>query len=177
MIGDSIVAWNKGRIESELAWCCRATVVGRTGARSDEMVPAAELVGAADPEVAIINLGTNDALQTVDPAATRAAALDLIAAFRGTSCVYLVNVSTSMAAMPGGGLDTARIDATAAEINDIYAELAAADVHVDVIDWNAMLIDAAAEGISLSTDTVHPNGEGLDVLTAAYRDATRRCPG
>mgnify|MGYP000844150917 CR=1 FL=1 len=61
-----------------------------------------------------------------------------------------------------------------AAINSAIREIAARRLDTDVIDWNQIVIDHAADNI-MSEDTVHPNAAGVALLADAYLTAIRRC--
>src|SRR4051794_5044106 len=65
IIGDSITDLSQSALHGALDPRYDVELVGKFGARADEVVPEAKVIAASHPREAIINLGTNDALQRV----------------------------------------------------------------------------------------------------------------
>lgn len=177
VLGDSIVAWNSERIESDLSDCCRTEVSGVGGARIDEMLSHAADLALTDPHVAIVDLGTNDALQSTDPDVTRVALTQLVDTFGSARCTYLVNVTTSLEPSIDTPSTAERVSDAATSVNEALAEVASERFRVEVIDWDGAVRAAEARGVALTIDSVHPNDAGIAELTDLFRTAVRRCPG
>ena len=168
VLGDSITALSNDTLHATLDGHYTISVIGKFGARTDEALDEATLLARADPEQAIINLGTNDAIQDV-PAERTGANLDkLVATFRGATCIGLVTIDEQMTAF---GVSHR---ASAAAVNAQIRRIADAVDTVSVIDWTQLV--AGHGGVAaMTTDGVHPNPTGMQVLADAYLDALNDC--
>lgn len=166
VVGDSITFGAEAALHAALDDRVDLHVEGVVGATTAQMLPAARQLSSLDPDVVVINLGTNDATTRGSSPATEddlRAHLDL---FPDASCRYLVTL-TEEPTMPGYAETTAD---TNARIRDLDEALDA----TDVIDWQAALAgdDAAGspDGPYLS-DAVHPTPVGQAVLVGMIADA------
>src|SRR4051794_31314102 len=71
LIGDSITDMSRAPLEHALS-DHHVEIVGKFGARSDQVIDDVKVIAASKPGAAIINIGTNDALQQVPATQTRA---------------------------------------------------------------------------------------------------------
>lgn len=138
------------------------------GLRIDQEIASASEEATKDPDQVIINLGTNNVLQGHDPVASAQDLTTIVDEFDDVPCVHLVTINERMNRL---GQDTS---AAAASLNAQIRSLAETRPNVDLIDWNQIALDRAAEGL-MDPDTVHPNSAGIAVLTEAYLAAIRSC--
>jgi hypothetical protein len=171
LIGDSITAMSATALHRRLDGDWSVTIDGRPGFRIDQQLDAARRIAARAPEQVVINLGTNDVNQGVDLAASAAAMEQMVSLFGSARCIHLVTVNESMLA---GNLEARR---GAETLNAAYRAIAEQDPRVRIIDW-AAIVDgwqARHPGESITTDTVHPTDEGIDLLVTAYGEALASC--
>ncbi|MFN8050512.1 MAG: SGNH/GDSL hydrolase family protein [Acidimicrobiales bacterium] len=138
------------------------------GLRIDEELDPAAKVAGSDPDQVVVNLGTNNVLQRHDTTASIEDLKALVDTFTDVRCVHLVTINEQINRL---GED---FHSEAAAINSAIREIAARRLDTDVIDWNQIVIDHAADNI-MSEDTVHPNAAGVALLADAYLTAIRRC--
>lgn len=138
LMGDSILAGSEPFVSSALGeWSTRIdAVVGRPSAAGVAMAAESALL---PPDVAVVELGTNDA----DPVAFRAHADGILASFAGVPFVLWVNVHSPAEAAP--------------DVNREIRLAAASVPNAAIANWNA-----AAPAADLSADGVHlsPGHEG-----------------
>ena len=82
LIGDSITDLSREPLTQALGEDRVVEIVGKFGARSDQVIEDVKVIAASEPAAAIINIGTNDALQQV-PAAQTAANIQQVLDLRG----------------------------------------------------------------------------------------------
>lgn len=171
LIGDSITAMSATALHRRLDDDWSVTVDGRPGYRIDQQLDAARRIAPRAPEQVVINLGTNDVNQGVDLAASAAAMEEMVSLFGSARCIHLVTVNESMLA---GDLEVRR---GAETLNAAYRAIADRDPRVRIIDWAGMVDQWQARhpGRSITTDTVHPTDEGIDLLVTAYEEALDAC--
>lgn len=138
------------------------------GLRIDQEIASASAVARRDPDHVIINLGTNNVLQGHDLIASAMDLTTIVDEFDRVPCVHLVTINQQMQRL---GQDTS---AAATALNEHIRSLAATRPNVELIDWNQIVVDHAADGI-MDPDTVHPNSVGVAMLTDAYVRAMRSC--
>ena len=185
-VGDSITNQASTALHTEFDGTYAVSVKGRSGYRVAEMQPYATdyadgPTGGGIPQRAVINLGTNDTLQsnagsspTIDIAASAGQLETLIDTFQpATSCIVAVTVNT-MAGL--GDPDTATV------INDRVADLAAASGgRIQIADWNAAIVAHQAEPHdsnwhAWTSDTIHPDATyGRPALISLIHDALDNC--
>jgi hypothetical protein len=172
LIGDSITANLAPDARDELGDDWALTVDGKPGFLAAQQIAAAENAARFPFRQAVVNLGTNDAMTSDhDLDETIDALGQIVDALHGFDCVHVVTVSESMTNGTGDAGRRAR------RINDGLRALAASRRNVDVIDWASIVRDQQRDrGESLTTDTVHPNEAGNELLADAYSDALDACP-
>ncbi len=164
VVGDSITVLIEDRLSSGAynQWDVAATI----GATVEQMRPGAKELVSGQHDEAIINLGTNDALEGVPRRTTIANLEAMIDSFSGVDCIHLVTVGTEL---PASGVNA---PAAAAEINDWLRRTADERDNVAIIDWQA---EIAAEGGLLRPDRIHPTERGRTRLVEMMRDAVGSC--
>ena len=158
MLGDSITFESETELRAALE---SATVVdltafvGRPGKTFAELLADAARIAADDPDVVVINLGTNDALKTVPVEETRLA-LDALYAAIPDAPIVAVAVTTRFSDSP--------FDIRAQAINDrLRAGCRDHARPVVVVAWDEIV--AADE--ALLSDGLHPTPRGRARLAAA----------
>ncbi len=173
LLGDSITVVSNDQIKEALGRAYTPDIAAVLGITAGEMIPAAQKAAQRNPEQVVIELGSNDVLKK-DPLDQAAQHLrDLVAQFPKAKCVHLVTINSHMTdagkpVAPRAGL-----------LNAAIVQIKASDTRIDLIDWNAAVSDAmAAHGgkETLTSDTVHPNGDGAKVLATLIRAGLDRCP-
>lgn len=104
------------------------------------------------PDLAIVELGANDALRGIDPALTRSNLEAIISYFQGLDVTVLL---AGMRAPPNMGPDYAT------EFDSLYPALAE---QFDVALYPFFLEGVAADPDLNLADGIHPNNEGVDVI-------------
>jgi lysophospholipase L1-like esterase len=145
---------------------------GITGEELAARVGEATTMAAGKPNQAIVNLGTNDALQHIPIDQSTAALEQILGLFHTAKCVHLVTINTHM--RPPNG-DVTRPWALA--LNKLIRKEAADKGNVDVIDWDSINAAAVtkAHPDGLTFDGIHPTPSGQRQLIAAYHDAIEHC--
>jgi lysophospholipase L1-like esterase len=170
VLGDSITALGDPVLHETLA-TYDLNIAGKFGDTIEGRMAAAQLGAASKPRQAIINLGTNDVLDGVAPATSAAAIDQMVAMFADARCVHVATINRNLD--QHGNRPVAAIDALNAAIE------ALPDQHdnVDVIRWDEIQADAAADGnpAALTIDGVHPDDAGQQALVDAYADALDGC--
>ena len=159
IVGDSVTRLAREEIDEALVDEFRVDIQVRDGKRIDEMLPVLhhQLSGpTGPPEVVIVNLGTNDAVQGYDgwPAGFD----EVVAATQSVTCVLLVTIAESTNAYGKDG--------TAAAINDRIRATASEHANVHVVDWNEVV---ATRGLEVSLEGIHPTPLGEQIIADLYR--------
>lgn len=168
LLGDSLTVLVSDDVKKAAPAGTDLEVSAEWGKRIDEEIDAARQLGGDDPRQVIVNLGTNNVLQRYDVTASASDLTTLLDAFDGSSCIHLVTVNEHINRM---GEDFA---AGAVALNQEIRTIAQRRTNVDVIDWNQIVVDHAADGI-MSDDSVHPNAAGVALLAEAYAAAIDDC--
>ena len=171
LVGDSITWLSAQAFSASLQSEYRLSIDGRPGLRADEMVgPLRDGIAADGPDRVVVNLGTNDVIQSW-PIEKTMDAFDEMAYLLGRRCVRVVTINEHMHAPEPG------ISARAAALNVRLREWAAQHGY-GVIDWNRTVEEHAATNDGrepLLSDSVHPTAYGSGVLTDLYRDGLATC--
>jgi lysophospholipase L1-like esterase len=165
-VGDSITVQVQDQLTSgdESRWDVAATI----GATAEQMRPGAAELAAGGHDQAVINLGTNDALEGVPRNTTVANLEAMLDGFSGVDCTHLVTVSTEL---PESGTDA---PAAAAAINEWLRRTADERDGVEIIDWQAEVAAPGGDEL-LRPDRIHPNEQGRERLVEMMRDAVGAC--
>lgn len=170
LIGDSITDLSRDPLTNALGNDHEVEIVGKFGARSDQVIEDVKVIAASNPAEAIINIGTNDALQQVPAAQTAANIQQILDLLGNVDCRYLVQINTGITDKATGG---AR-EAEATAVNDQLAELAERNDGVKVIDWNSTIADNGGNA-AITYDTVHLSDKGIVLMADAYKEALADC--
>lgn len=168
LIGDSITDLSQAPLHTALDPTYHVELIGKFGARADEVLPEVKVIAASKPAQAIINIGTNDAIQRVPAAQTRASINEMVAELADADCVFLVEINETITAKGAPRVTEARA------INDQLREIAKSVGNVRMIEWNKDLADNGGGGV-ITYDTVHLSTKGLVVLADSYRRALDSC--
>ena len=170
VIGDSITEMSQPTLRTAIRPEWDPTIVGRSGYRVGELQADAEDVVEAQPEQAIVNLGTNDVLQGYPLDASMEDYRRLLDTFAGARCIHVVTVNEAIVSADGA--------AERAEAFNERLRVLAEERDLEVIDWSGAVRRAVAEGEpdgAVLSDTVHPTRVGQRLLGDLYADALARC--
>jgi lysophospholipase L1-like esterase len=132
------------------------------GARVDELFDEADEFAATDPDVMVLEMGTNDAAQP-EVWSHEGIFWNLLAMhdrFRAAQCTVFVTVDEGF-----GDLGTFL---RARRVNDVIAWLDANQANVRTVDWNGALRHLGRD--QLLSDDVHPNATGSALLAQMIAD-------
>lgn len=170
IVGDSItglIADDYADSDAPFDLTLRAT----NGYTTAEMLPQAREVADRAYEQAIINLGTNDAMKAEPIEETTAALAEMLALFDETSCIHLTTLNEGAVGFGDGTLGQ-RMSA----VNEHLRALADEHDRIDLIDWNAALVEhEQSSDEPLLDDSVHPNEAGQRLLTELSVAALDSC--
>jgi lysophospholipase L1-like esterase len=169
IVGDSITAGAAGTLHDALDDDTDLHVRGTSGALTSQMLDDSAELAEREPDVVVVNLGTNDATTPGSSDVTEAALRDHLDLFEAASCRYLVTITEEP--------DLAGYAETAAATNRRIRALAEEVDRVEVIDWQATLAAERAEDPPegpLLSDDIHPTPRGNDVLVATIAEAVAR---
>jgi lysophospholipase L1-like esterase len=172
LIGDSITANLESTARGRLGGDYALSVDGRPGFLADQQLPTAVNTARFPFDQVVINLGTNDVMNSDhDLEETTASLGQITGAVAVIRCAHLVTVSEEMVN------DTGDAGPRARRLNDAIRAIAAEHPNVRVIDWATIERDYEREhGETITTDTVHPNDVGNRVLADAYGASLATCP-
>lgn len=168
LLGDSLTVLVADEVTQSAKPDHTVDVSATWGLRIDEELDPAAKIASEDPAQVIINLGTNNILQHHDTTASAEDLSTMLDLLDGIRCVHVVTINEHINRL-GENLGPA-----AAALNAQIRQLAARRLNVHVIDWNKIVTENLGNNI-LDPDTVHPNPEGVRLLTRAYLDAISSC--
>jgi hypothetical protein len=163
VVGDSITVLVRDDLRRELSPRYRADVRAQNGKRIDEMLVPLRGALQAKPRDAVVNLGTNDALQAVTHPSWHAGFSSMVRALEPVKCAVLVNIST---ALPHGP----RTNKVAGDINAAIGRAVAEHPNMHVIDWDARVRGAGGAAL-VEEDRIHPSARGQVALATEIRQA------
>jgi lysophospholipase L1-like esterase len=158
VLGDSITDHSRSELHEALTGHA-VRISGWVGSTVGLNRQYIDALGDDQPDVVVVNLGTNDAWQHV-PVTASVADLDALLERFGDSCKVLVTVTT----LGEQGYDRA----IAAAFNDAIADRA--DV---VVEWNDVVVN---EPQLLDPDGIHPTIAGRQRLAELVATAVDECP-
>ncbi len=168
VVGDSITLVSAPAIDEALGDEHRVEIRAWLGMTADGMLPAVEELAKFNPQVAVVNLGTNDVLKELPLDVT----IDRLGLYvdrfvdGGADCVLIVNMNTTMLA---GGVTP--VEERAVQLNGQIVDLASRRPGVVVVDWDAAVRTTEQSGRpSLVPDSVHPSLEGGEELARILRE-------
>jgi hypothetical protein len=172
VVGDSTTALAQPAIASALAPRYDPGYVFRISIRTDQILGLVAIAvhDSGPPWGAVVNLGTNDAVQGRSVAQATGAYGQLLALLEPAHCVVLTTV--------GSNADLRGHSTVAAALNrQIAAEAAADPARFRVVDWNAFLagLDPATRRTYLRPDGIHETDLGATWLASADRAALDDC--
>lgn len=171
VIGDSITAQGKDVIVDRLGPRYDLSVDGKSGYRADQQVATAHQLATRGFDQVVIELGTNDVFQGVDPEVTGESLHQIVEAFGSARCIHIVDVNESM---PSEDHD---LPARAERLNAVIRRIADGDPRIGVVGWAGIVrgYDGSRHGEPIAADGVHPGAAGQDLLVGAYLDALEAC--
>jgi hypothetical protein len=163
VIGDSITRITDPYIHDVLDPDYSVSVRGIDGATTEAMQPYADAysVGLAGgrPDVVVINLGTNDSWNNLEPMSTALQLLAMDAKFR-KACTVLVTLNTHTF--------SSAMNWYHAQLNEGIRQ------HSHVVDWDALV---ATSSVPITYDGVHPTEHGGALFAQAIRAQVDGCLG
>ncbi len=162
IVGDDVVASAAMQIHGILDPGHQVRIVAVGNATAANLTPNAASLGATHPAVAVIEVGTNDAIRGIAAAATISAIDAARDSFAAPTCRALVSVNEHVTKV---GFDAAAAHQT---------NLAIAARGDEVVDWNS----AIASDVGLYTtapDHLVPTDAGKALLAELIAQATARC--
>jgi lysophospholipase L1-like esterase len=169
LLGDSITYGLEPTARDRLGDRYALAVDGIPGVVASQQVEAANSASRFAFDQAVINLGTNDVSDPDQDLNETAAALEqIVTTLDAIDCVHLVTINESMLTNGSSG-------PRAQQLNQIIRDLAERHENTDVVDWAAIVRDSEDERESITTDTVHPNERGNELLADAYGEALDAC--
>jgi lysophospholipase L1-like esterase/plastocyanin len=177
LIGDSITEGGTSVYQAGLEPTERLNLLGRSGYTSHQMRWWVDQIGMSAPDVAIVNLGTNDAwLWGYDHSEAV-----LATASAPRSCTYVVTINSSP--IPPADWGAAYYGRVGTINASLRAAPSAPGATVGVIDWDQYVIDNQVNGAHLqlvnpgtaaAPDGIHPTALGREHLSALYVQASAR---
>ena len=168
LVGDSITSLATAALHSRLDPTYQVDVMGKFGARTDQTMNEVNVIASTMPAQAVINLGTNDVLQRDGADQSIAILEEIVKLFASADCIHLVTINEGLT--QGGETRTPEAQA----LNERIRQLADRTDHVDIIDWNRIVVDHGGPA-AVTTDSVHPNDAGQALLVDAYASALADC--
>lgn len=168
VVGDSVTYLSRDPLEESFTWARRVEVRGRSGFRTDQLVPTAEEVVDAGPAVLVLLTGYNDVLQEADPEAGLGQMVDVA---RRAPCTVWMEIPRK------GVYDPARAEFYNARLAELTRPVST--IHVSPLWRDAV---DATEGPDphvdlVTSDRVHPTDTGSRTLARLMDEAVRDlCP-
>jgi lysophospholipase L1-like esterase len=144
-------------------------IVGKFGARSDQVLQDVKVIAASHPAAAIINIGTNDAIQQVPPEQFATNVQRILDELEDVPCRYLVAINDGITDKATGASRAPQARALNAQLDSLGDKNG-----VKVIDWNQTIAANGGDG-AVTFDTVHLNTKGVVLLAHTYQDALAKC--
>jgi lysophospholipase L1-like esterase len=163
VVGDSITVLVRDDLQRELSPRYRTDVQAQNGMRIDEMLVPLQEALQAKPRDAVVNLGTNDALQGGSHPGWHSGFSSMIRDLEPVQCAVLVNIST---ALPNGP----QTNKVAADINAAIGREVAEHPNMHMLDWDAQVRGAGGAAL-IDDDRIHPSAKGQVALATGVRHA------
>ena len=182
VVGDSITALTKPKFLYYFKPAYRISVHGWSGATISEQQPTAVDYQARTPKpnIAVINLGSNDAqtLPRISMATARARIDTMLNTFSTASCLVLTTINANT--LKADGTANTEFNNWANDFNFwVLFDLQNKNPKVRLVQWNNVVKDYYAAGSprgQLTTDTLHPTDVGQDILAQHTISTVRSCP-
>lgn len=169
VLGDSITDQGQRGLNEELGPLYALSIEGQDNFRLDEQIPAAERWATRPFQQVVINLGTNDSVQGWPSDQSVASLERLVSLYPNARCIHLTTVNERVRGRSAEG------PARAAAINAAITSMAQSDPRIRVVDWNALVGHSVATNVELTTDGVHPNEPGQQMLIKGYENSLAKC--
>lgn len=171
VVGDSITVVSSDQIRDALP---RYSVQTRAviGAPVGAMLEAGRELGGLHPELAVINLGSNDTRLSTPFATSTEQLQEMLSYFGDADCIVMVGLNTHM---KFGDVDA---NTHARAINAMIFGLASKDSRIRIADWNAAIerdMETHGGKSTFTDDTVHPNAAGAKAIASLISETTERC--
>lgn len=179
MIGDSLTVQAAPGLHQRLDQRFRVTINAFQGFTIGNQLPAARVLGSERPDIAVINLGTNDAWKAL-PIEQSVRNYEAMVAEFPAGCLVIVTVIDSTAGLDPK--DPYHAD-LAAQLNQRLREIAAVRGAV-IVDWASAVAgheleyntSAVDSKVGLAADGIHQNPTGSAVLSDLIVKGVDSCP-
>lgn len=168
VVGDSVTDLSRAPLEESFTWARRVEVRGRSGFRTDQLVPTAEEAVEAGPAVLVLLTGYNDVIQEADPEIGLEHMVEVAAR---AACTVWMQIPRK------GVYDPGLADAYNARLEELTRPVST--IHVSPLWRDAVdATEGADPHIGLVTsDRVHPTDAGSRTLARLMDEAVRDlCP-
>lgn len=165
VVGDSVTFMAAADLQDAFDWTSNVNVQGRSGYRTDELLPVARDVLATDPDIAVFLPGYNDVWQEAD---TDEAVAEMVALAARAPCAVWMLLPTK------GDYDPERMEDFNARVEELADEHDS--IHVDA-SWRDRVdaTDGPEPDLELvSDDLVHPTDAGTRALAEEIEAAVSR---
>ncbi|MCU0311910.1 MAG: SGNH/GDSL hydrolase family protein [Acidimicrobiales bacterium] len=177
LLGDSIFSESADTLSDRLEPTYDVAIDAVPGLTTTQQIAGADRLAAeaAPVDQVVVNLGTNDAAQEVDPTESRRSLEQILATFPEARCVHLVTITDK-----ARDLDPVVAWDEAVRVNEMLRTLAG-DPRVRFVEWAAILDDndpADGGGSNLGPllrDRVHPTVAGQQALAEAVATSLDGC--
>lgn len=178
VLGDSLTDNIRGHLHTRLDANYAVSVTGIRGAKINTLVPAAEELAPTNPEIVVLNLGTNDAWNDL-PVEESIASYDSIVDMFPNSCLVLVTIIDTTTGIPPAPPYNSTI---AAQLNEHFRSLQTSRNAV-IADWESTLIGHELEYTFSQTipklyiypDGIHQSDLGMEVMADLVAGGVNEC--
>jgi lysophospholipase L1-like esterase len=171
VLGDSITDQAQKELNDELGPIYTLSIEGQDNFRLDQQIPAAERWATRPFQQVVINLGTNDAVQGWPTNQSVASLERLVSLYPSARCIHLTTVNERIKSRSRSADGPTRARA----INNAIHALAEVDSRIRIVDWNALMKHSIGTDVELTTDGVHPNEPGQQLLIDGYENSMAKC--
>jgi len=168
LIGDSITQLSDEQLHQALDGDYEVQIMGKFGARSDEVIKEVQLIAASKPSQVIINIGTNDATQQENPDTSQQVIQEIVDLFADADCITLISINEAITA------DGQPRTAEAQALNQRLTAIADAAENTSYLEWNEVIADNGGAS-AMTFDTVHLSPAGQTVMGETYHKALDGC--
>jgi lysophospholipase L1-like esterase len=169
LLGDSITYGVEPTARERLGGRYSLSVEGIPGVEAPQEIAAAQSASQFPFDQVVVNLGTNDVSDPEQDLNETAAALDqIVSSFATVDCVHLVTINERMLTDGSSG-------PRAQQLNEVIRQIASRHDNAHIIDWAKTVHQSAADDENITSDTVHPNERGNELLADEYGQALDSC--
>lgn len=178
VLGDSLTDNIRTHLHTRLDANYAVSVTGIRGAKINTLVPAAEELAATNPEIVVINLGTNDAWNDL-PVEESIASYDSIVDMFPNSCLVLVTIIDTTSGIPPSAPYHPEV---ALQLNAHFRSLQTSKNAV-IADWESTLIGHELEytfsqtipKVYIYPDGIHQSDLGMEVMADLVAAGVNEC--